>query len=136
MAPKEAGQPVSEATKRARNSKRKGASHEKDIENNLRSRGYDVERLHLNGQEDEGDLIVRAGNGDRWVLEAKNEQRISLPSYLTELATEVKNFGNHRAHLDKSTIKGAVIVKQRGKGVEHSYVVMPYDSFFGLVVAA
>ena len=59
-------------TQQARN-RRAGAEWETRLLHQLRDTGHNIERLHLNGREDEGDLILKTGN-NTYVIEAKAGQ--------------------------------------------------------------
>lgn len=119
-----------EATKRARSSKRKGSAFESALVTTLREHGLEAERLHLNGKEDEGDLVVR----DQWgklIVEAKNEAKIDLARYIKEALEEADNYTRHRG-IDRQEVTGVAIVKARGKSILDSYVVLTLAEFFDL----
>lgn len=110
--------------KRNKGNRRRGAQWQVDIRDYLRQQGYDVEELKLQGQQDEGDLVVRLDAEPRFlIIEAKNEARIDLPGYLRELEREVENFAAHRG-IPAHQVRGQVWVKQRGKGAAEAYVVV------------
>lgn len=122
-----------EATSRARANKRKGAQWQTDIKNVLRSSRYDVEILELSGKEDEGDLVVRLGDGKYIVIEAKNEATISIPGYLAEAEIEADNFAKHRPQsVARENVQPVAIVKARGKGVEEAYVLIKLRNYLPL----
>src|SRR5690606_26506269 len=119
-----------EATKRARASRRKGASFETDLVKGLRAEGFDVERLTKTGKEDEGDAVLT----DSWgkvVIEAKNEQKIDLPGYIREALLEADHYAKHRG-LDRQEVTGIAVVKARGKSWRESYVVTSLAEFLDL----
>lgn len=119
-----------EATKRARSSKRKGSTFESALVTTLREHGLEAERLHLNGKEDEGDLVVR----DQWgklIVEAKNEAKIDLARYIKEALEEADNYTRHRG-MDRQEVTGVAIVKARGKSILDSYVVTTLREFLDL----
>lgn len=121
---------TSDATKKARSSKRKGAQWESDLTKVLREHGLEAERLHLSGKEDEGDLVIR----DRWgevIAEAKNEAKIDLARYVKEAFEEADNYVQHRG-LDRQEVTAVAIVKARGKGVLDGYVVTTVREYFDL----
>lgn len=122
-----------EATRRARANKRKGAQWQTDIKNVLRGSGYDVEILELSGKEDEGDLVVRLGDGKYIVIEAKNEATISIPGYLAEAEVEADNFAKHRPQsVKRENVQPVAIVKARGKSVEDAYVLIKLRNYLPL----
>lgn len=107
------------ATQQSRN-RRTGAEWETRLLHQLRNTGHDIERLHLNGQEDEGDLILKTGN-KTYVIEAKAGQQ-HLAQFVKEATTEARNYETHRSKKKQSTI-GLVIMKQRNKPWSEAYVV-------------
>ena len=106
-------------TQQSRN-RRAGAEWETRLLHQLRDTGHDIERLHLNGREDEGDLILKTGN-KTYVIEAKAGQP-HLAQFVKEATTEARNYEQHRNLVDKSTI-GLVVLKQRNKPWSEAYVV-------------
>ncbi|MET9861942.1 hypothetical protein ABZY93_21995 [Streptomyces smyrnaeus] len=118
-------------TNPARN-KRKGAEWECDLRDGLREVGEDIERLHLNGKDDEGDLVIR-GKGDTvpyLVIEAKNA-KFEPGVFVGEMETEVENFRKHRT-LPVGDVDGIVIVKRRGKNWRHAFVLTTVERYFDL----
>lgn len=107
------------ATQQARN-RRAGAEWETRLLHQLRNTGYDIERLHLNGKEDEGDLILKTGN-KTYIIEAKAGQQ-HLAQFVKQASREARNYETHRNLVDKSTI-GLVVMKQRNKPWSEAYVV-------------
>ena len=107
------------ATQQARN-RRAGAEWETRLLHQLRDTGHNIERLHLNGREDEGDLILKTGN-KTYVIEAKAGQQ-HLAQFVKEATTEARNYEQHRNLVNKSTI-GLVVLKQRNKPWSEAYVV-------------
>lgn len=107
------------ATQQARN-RRAGAEWETRLLHQLRNTGYDIERLHLNGREDEGDLILKTGN-KTYVIEAKAGQQ-HLAQFVKEATCEARNYETHRNRANQSTI-GLVVMKQRNKPWSEAYVV-------------
>ena len=107
------------ATQQARN-RRAGAEWETRLLHQLRDTGHDIERLHLNGREDEGDLILTTKN-HIYVIEAKAGQQ-HLAQFVKEATIEARNYETHRNRESQSTI-GLVIMKQRNKPWSEAYVV-------------
>lgn len=107
------------ATQQARN-RRAGAEWETRLLHQLRNTGHDIERLHLNGREDEGDLILKTGN-KTYVIEAKAGQQ-HLAQFVKEATIEARNYETHRNRKNQSTI-GLVVMKQRNKPWSEAYVV-------------
>ena len=106
-------------TQQARN-RRAGAEWETRLLHQLRNTGHDIERLHLNGKEDEGDLILTTSH-KTYVIEAKAGQP-HLAQFVKEATTEARNYETHRNKTSQSTI-GLVILKQRNKPWSEAYVV-------------
>lgn len=107
------------ATQQARN-RLAGAEWETRLLHQLRNTGHDIERLHLNGREDEGDLILKTGN-NTYVIEAKAGQP-HLAQFVKEATCEARNYETHRNRENQSTI-GLVVMKQRNKPWSEAYVV-------------
>ena len=107
------------ATQQSRN-RRAGAEWETRLLHQLRDTGHDIERLHLNGREDEGDLILKTGH-KTYVIEAKAGQQ-HLAQFVKEATTEARNYETHRNHKPKTAI-GLVVMKQRNKPWSEAYVV-------------
>lgn len=121
---------TAEGTKRARAARRKGSGWETDLLKGLRSEGFEVERLTKAGKDDEGDLVVT----DEWgkvIVEAKNEAKIDLPSYIREAMVEADNYVSKRA-LSRQEVTAVAIVKARGRGWKDAYVVTSVREFFDL----
>lgn len=107
------------ATQQSRN-RRAGAEWETRLLHQLRHTGHDIERLHLNGFEDEGDLILKTGH-KTYVIEAKAGQQ-HLAQFVKEATCEARNYETHRNRENQSTI-GLVVMKQRNKPWSEAYVV-------------
>lgn len=107
------------ATQQERN-RRAGAEWETRLLHQLRNTGHNIERLHLNGKEDEGDLILKTGH-KTYVIEAKAGQP-HLAQFVKQATTEARHYEQHRNLDDKSTI-GLVVMKQRNKPWSEAYVV-------------
>lgn len=107
------------ATQQARN-RRSGAEWETRLLHQLRNTGHNIERLHLNGREDEGDLILTTGT-KTYIIEAKAGQP-HLAQFVKEATTEARNYETHRNKASQSTI-GLVVMKQRNKPWSEAYVV-------------
>ena len=107
------------ATQQSKN-RRAGAEWETRLLHQLRDTGYDIERLHLNGREDEGDLILKTGN-KTYIIEAKAGQP-HLAQFVKEATLEARNYETHRNKQNNSTI-GLVVMKQRNKPWSEAYVV-------------
>lgn len=98
-------------------SRRKGTAFETAVVTFLREAGFAAcERRALSGRADKGDIAGIPG----WTLECKNEQRMTLASYVDDAFVEAVN---------AKTPWYAAVVKRRGRGTSHSYVVMPLSVF-------
>ena len=95
-----------------RYNQKKGSAFETGLVKGLREMGYDAERLHLAGAEDEGDLVVRWPDGKRLVVEAKSGA-LHPTQFLKELSVEVEHYKAHRSLT--SGVIGTVVCKQVGK---------------------
>ncbi|RPF45764.1 hypothetical protein EDD96_2328 [Streptomyces sp. Ag109_G2-6] len=117
-------------TERNRANRRKGAAWETELLAGLRSVGEDAERLRLAGAEDEGDLVIREGDGLFTVIETKNAKLEPGP-FLDEAERERLNFAKHRGiHPDQ--VESIVVVKRRGKGWRKAFVLTTVEAYFGL----
>ncbi|AFU62090.1 hypothetical protein D854_gp52 [Streptomyces phage R4] len=117
------------STRNKRN-KRIGAQWETDLREGLRSEGFDVESLRLAGKEDEGDMVVREGDGKYLVIEAKNA-KFEPGVFLGEAIVERENFAKHRG-LDLEDVESIVVVKRRGKGWRKAFVLTTVEDYLGL----
>ena len=107
------------ATQQSKN-RRAGAEWETRLLHQLRDTGHNIERLHLNGCEDEGDLILTTGH-KTYVIEAKAGQP-HLAQFVKQASKEARNYETHRNKTSQSTI-GLVVIKQRNKPWSEAYVV-------------
>lgn len=99
----------------------RGTRWESAIRDFLIARGRAaVERRSLYGNKDRGDF---AGIPN-WTVDAKDEAKISLATYMDECEVEAANAG---------TRFYAAIVKRRRQGVADAYVVMPLRVWADLI---
>ncbi|WP_329289592.1 hypothetical protein [Streptomyces pseudovenezuelae] len=115
---------------RNRRNKRKGADWESDLRDGLRSEGFDVESLRLAGAEDEGDMVIREGDGRYLVIEAKNA-KFEPGVFLGQAIVERENFAKHR-RLDVDNVDSIVVVKRRGKNWRQAFVLTTVEDYLGL----
>lgn len=116
----------------ANSNKRKGTEWETDVRKYLRAKGHDIEALRQMGQADEGDLVIRSKRGLRFVCEAKNRQRIDIPTYLNEAVRESALYASNR-DLDSDSVYPVAVVKSRGKGEEEGWVIFRLEDFSDLL---
>ncbi|USH44622.1 holliday junction resolvase [Streptomyces phage BroPlease] len=121
---------MTDTAARNRRNKRKGADWEADLRDGFREEQYDIERLHLNGVEDEGDLVIRLANGTFLVIEAKNA-KFEPSTFIKEMEAEVENFRKNRG-LDPQAVEGIAIIKRRGHNWRRAYVLTTVERYFGL----
>lgn len=96
--------------------KAKGSAWERAVRTFLAETfGRQVRRPHAEGFLDVGDLHL-----DPFVLQCKNEARITLSSYVRDAEIQAE-----RAEQPF----GVAVVKQRGKGAAEGYVVMSLRTF-------
>ena len=107
------------ASQQSRN-RRAGAEWETRLLHQLRDTGHDIERLHLNGREDEGDLILTTSH-KTYIIEAKAGQP-HLAQFVKQASREARNYETPRNKQNNSTI-GLVVMKQRNKPWSEAYVV-------------
>lgn len=115
---------------RNRRNKRKGSEWESDLRDGLRSVGLDTELLRLAGTEDEGDMVIREGDGKYLVIEAKNA-KFEPGVFLGEAIKERANFAKHRG-LDLASVESVVVVKRRGKNWRQAFVLTTVEDYLGL----
>lgn len=116
------------------NNKRKGAAFEQAVADYLAaSTGQDVERRHLAGVNDRGDIAGFKINGQRVVVECKNTTKLELSAHLAEAEVERQN--------DNAAV-GILVQKRRGVGMDSDekvgkhFVVMTLDTFVELLKIA
>lgn len=122
---------VSDATKRSRASKRKGAQFEVDLVDWFRAAGYAVSRLARRGKNDEGDVAVDLGD-TVFIIEAKNVKTIALAEWLQESEVEAANYAQAR-DLDPKRVVPLVVIKRRMKGVSESYAVIKLETLTRII---
>lgn len=84
----------------------KGSSYERSIVDYLRECGYRVDRTRAGWTDDRGDIHgVVSPAGLPFTFECKNQKRLDLAGWVSELLVECKNSGG---------VVGAVIHKRRG----------------------
>jgi Holliday junction resolvase len=115
---------------RNKRNKRKGADWESDLRDGLRTEGFDVESLRLAGAEDEGDMVIREGNGKYLVIEAKNA-KFEPGVFLGQAIVERENFAKHRS-LNIEDVDSIVVVKRRGKNWRKAFVLTTVEDYLGL----
>jgi RecB family endonuclease NucS len=121
---------VTDVAARNRRNKRKGADWEAALRDGFREEQYDIERLHLNGADDEGDLVIRMAGGAFVVIEAKNA-KFEPSTFIRQLEVEVENFRKNRG-LDAELVSGVVIVKRPRVSWRKAYVLTTVERYFGL----
>lgn len=125
---------MADLSKRNKANKRKGAGFEIDVHTYLAPL-IPCDRLNKTGREDEGDIVVKAGDISI-VLECKNEKTITLSQYVQEANTEAINYEAHRVHAaDRpEQVYGAAVVKRRNSSISDSYVVMDLGEYIDLII--
>ena len=116
------------------NNKRKGAAFEQAVADYL-AHQFDqpVERRHLAGANDRGDISGFTVNGQRVVVECKNTSKLELSAHLAEAERERQNDG---------AAVGILIQKRKGVGMDsdekmgNHFVVMNAATFVKLVQIA
>lgn len=120
---------MTDATARNRRNKRAGAQWETDLLKGLRGHGFDVERLRLTGSEDEGDLVVRGGDG---LVVIESKAGVMHPAeFVNEAIAEKGNYAKHRG-IDPDGVRGIAIVKRRGHNWRKGYVLTTVEDYFRL----
>lgn len=105
----------------------KGTAFESAIVSLLRKWGHTAERLRLGGQgNDQGD-IVAVISGQTYIIEAKNVQRLDLPTFWSEAVVEAKNYAAARGL--EQVPPAYVIVKRRNANIKESWVITTLDEW-------
>jgi len=108
--------------------KQKGAATETMYVTHLISKYnlFNVERRHLSGANDKGDIAGWASSPNKKVcVEVKSGAQLSLPKWLAELKEEKKNSGAN---------VGCVVVRPKGKPAPDDwFVIMPHPEFMELM---
>ncbi len=118
--------------KRNRGNKRRGASFEIELVKYLRSKGFDATRQSRTGKRDEGDVSINFEDG-YIVIEAKNVQRMDLPSFLRQAEIEAQHFAENRGLDDNIIAQPIVVIKRRSASIGQSYVVTTLDHFLDTI---
>jgi Holliday junction resolvase len=106
--------------------KAKGSQFERDVAKYFTERGFkNVERRYGAGATlDKGDINGLQHLGV--IIECKNLKTITLASIVDEAVAEARN---------ASLPYGVSVIKRRGKGAAHSYVVMELEQWVGLLIS-
>lgn len=113
----------------ANRSKQIGSAWEGAVRDNLRGRGYDVERLRQTGKNDEGDLVVKEGTA-ACIIEAKATARMDLSGFMRQALLERDNYCKARG-LNTKNVMAVAVIKRRGKSTDEAFVVTTLGEFFG-----
>ena len=111
--------------------KLRGARFELDLRDWWRERGFDCERLRLEGRLDEGDLVLRR-HARAFVIEAKNTEKLNVTGFLREAECERINYQQARGVPDWSTYP-LVVHKRRGKGIGDAAVLLTLNDLARLL---
>lgn len=120
----------SPAARQAARNRRVGAGFETELEAGFLSEGFDIQRLHLNGKNDIGDLVIREDNGVHCVIEAKAGE-MKPGTFITEAEVERINYAAKRS-MPVEDVDSIVIVKRRGHSWRQAYVLTTVEHYFGL----
>lgn len=120
------------ARQNARN-RRAGKAWERDLEQQGRKLGHDIDRTRDTGLKDQGDLVIRSG-GRYFVVEAKNAKLQPGP-FVDEALLEAKHFAEFRG-LDEERVHPVVFVKKAGKSdIRDGLALLPIGEYLRLVKA-
>lgn len=110
--------------------KAKGTTFETDVVKYLRALGpYEVDRLTLNGSEDQGDIIVKENGEGHCLIEAKATSRICLPEWWRQATVERDNYAKARG-ISPDAILPVVVHKRRQASVGDAWVTLSLKEFF------
>ncbi|WP_327068706.1 hypothetical protein [Kitasatospora sp. NBC_01302] len=125
---------MTDVAARNRRNKRRGASWESELRDELRRAEFDIERLRLTGKDDEGDHVIRQPAPVRHrpflVIEAKNA-RFEPGEFIKEALRERDNFARHRG-LAPADVDVIVVVRRRGASWRKGYVLTTVEEYFDL----
>lgn len=91
--------------------KAKGDQYERDVRDYLKGRGLTCERIPAGATADLGDLWLPPPGP---VVQVKNHGRIDLATFTDGMLAQLERSGRGL---------GFVVMKRRGRGVEHSYLL-------------
>lgn len=116
------------------NARRLGSQFETDVLRFLRDSGLEAERLARAGANDEGDIILRDGDGSLYTLELKarrdKNSSLSLNAWLKEAMVESSHYADSRNCAQPLPV---VVIKNPGKGIADAFVVMKLKDWIGEV---
>ncbi|MCY0923281.1 MULTISPECIES: hypothetical protein [Streptomyces] len=121
---------MTDVAARNRRNKRRGSDWEAELRDQLRSAGFDIERLRLTGKDDEGDHVVRRPGGRPLIIEAKNA-KFEPSTFVREVLRERDNYARHRG-LAPSGVDAVAVVRRRGANWRDAYVLTTVSEYFGL----
>lgn len=125
---------MSEAARQNARNRRAGKAWERDIEQQGRLLGFDVDRTRDTGLKDQGDLVIRE-SGLFVVVEAKNAKLTPGP-FVEEALLEAKHFAEFR-NLDPERVHPVVFVKRRGvAAIGPAFALTTIEEYLRLVKAA
>lgn len=109
--------------------KEKGSAYERSITGYLRECGFTVDRTRAGWTDDRGDIHgVVSPAGKPFVFECKNQKRIDLSGWTSELRNEIAN---------ASGILGSLVHKRRGTtNAEDQYATLPLGMLVQLLKEA
>lgn len=110
-------------TTQQKSNKRRGATFEIELADDLVVKGYDAQRLPRAGRNDIGDVFLKTTN-DVYIIEAKAPRRdgkIDLSGWIREAMVEAENY--RIAKKLKTAPTPLVIIKAPNKGIGEAYVV-------------
>lgn len=102
-----------------RTATRAGKQWESTLTEWFRDYGFEADRLHLSGAQDEGDILLRDG-GLRYVIEAKREKGFHPAEWIKQAEVEAANYAEHRGIL---VPRHVVIAARRNHSATQAYVI-------------
>lgn len=109
-------------------SKARGTAFEKAVQDFLRGRGFDVDRLRTTGAKDEGDLAVREGNFID-LLECKATKCLDASGFMLQAMVERDNYASSRG-LSTGIVLPYVVWKRRSRPVSEALIISTLGEFF------
>lgn len=104
-----------------RTATRAGKQWESTLTEWFRDFGFEADRLHLSGAQDEGDILLRDSPNVRYVIEAKREKGFRPAEWIKQAEVEATNYAAHRGLLLPPSY--AVISARRNHSPGQAYVI-------------
>ncbi len=109
-------------------SKARGTQFESAVVKFLRERGAEADKLGLNGNEDQGDIVVREEYGYT-LIEAKAGRKYDLAGWMQQALVERENYADARG-IDPRSVLPTVVVKRPNKSIGEAFVITTLNEIY------